>query len=232
MGRRQLREQDHGLEKALDHEFLDECAPGAGRRDARLGRAAHLQRRPHGGHAARLGDQPALRRGRAARRHHLADLHRLGRAELRRLRAPGRDHAPVRRRQRLLRQGPLGRPAGGAPAAELAVRGRGADHRRQRHPLRRHRRRGLHPRPGGGALLRAQLRRHRRGRGRGRPRLRVHDRRPGRRARPDRAQLRRRHVGRHRLRLRPRPHLRPAGQPRAGRRRAARPDRRLPRARR
>ena len=27
MGRRQLRLQDHGLEKALDHEFLDVCAP-------------------------------------------------------------------------------------------------------------------------------------------------------------------------------------------------------------
>jgi glutamate synthase (NADPH/NADH) large chain len=27
MGRRQLRLQDHGLEKALDHEFLDACAP-------------------------------------------------------------------------------------------------------------------------------------------------------------------------------------------------------------
>ena len=38
--------------------------------------------------------------------------------------------------------------------------------------------------------------------GGGRPRLRVHDRRPGGRARADRAQLRRRHVGRHRLRAR------------------------------
>jgi glutamate synthase (NADPH/NADH) large chain len=27
MGRRQTRLQDHGLEKALDHQFLDECAP-------------------------------------------------------------------------------------------------------------------------------------------------------------------------------------------------------------
>ena len=95
-------------------------------------------------------------------------------------------------------------------------------HRRQRHPLRRHRRRGLHPRPGGGAVLRPQLRRHRRGRGRGRPRLRVHDRRQGRGARTDRAQLRGRHVRRHRLRLRPRAARSSAGQPRDGRRRAAR----------
>ncbi len=45
---------------------------------------------------------------------------------------------------------------------------------------------------GGRAVLRAQLRRDRGGRGRGRPRLRVHDRRSRRGARPDRAQLRRR----------------------------------------
>ena len=44
-------------------------------------------------------------------------------------------------------------------------------------------------------------------------------------ARADRAQLRRRHVGRDRLRLRPGPDVRAAGQPRDGRRRAARPRR-------
>ena len=67
-------------------------------------------------------DQPSSRCGRAARRHHLADLHRLGGAELRRLRAPGRDDAPLRRRQRLLRQGASGgrlvvRPPEGSPFA-------------------------------------------------------------------------------------------------------------------
>ena len=113
------------------------------------------------------------------------------------------------------------------PPAGLAVRRRGADHRGQRHPLRRHGRRGLHPGPGGGALLRAQLGGDRGGRGRGRPRLRVHDRRAGPGARADRAELRRGHVGRGRLRLRPGPHLRAAGQPRDGRRRAARPGRQL-----
>ena len=63
------------------------------------------------GHPARRRDHPALRRRRAARRHHRPHLHRLGRPELRRLRAPGHHPAPVRRRQRLLRQGPVGRPA-------------------------------------------------------------------------------------------------------------------------
>ena len=46
---------------------------------------------------------------------------------------------------------------------------------------------------------------------------------------PDRPQLRRRHVGRHRLRLRPRAHLRSAGQPRHGRRRASQRRGQLPR---
>ncbi len=63
-------------------------------------------------------------------------------------------------------------------------------------------------------------------RGRRRPRLRVHDRRPRRRARPDRAQLRRRHERRHRLRLRRAPPLRRALQPGAGRAGAARRARR------
>ena len=58
------------------------------------------------------------------------------------------------------------------------------------------------PRPGGRALRRAQLGRQRRRRGRRRPRLRVHDRRPRRRARCDRAQLRRRHERRPGLRAR------------------------------
>ena len=96
---------------------------------------------------------------------------------------------------------------------------RGADHRRQRHRLRRHGRRDLPPRAGGGAVLRPQLRRHRGRRGRRRPRLRVHDRRPRGRPRPDRPQLRRGHVRRLRLRARPR---RGPGQPRAGRARAGR----------
>ena len=69
---------------------------GAGRRDPGVGLPAHHQCRPHGGHPARVGDQPPLRRGRAGRRHHLVDLHRFGRPELRCLRALGRDHAPLR----------------------------------------------------------------------------------------------------------------------------------------
>ena len=69
------------------------------------------------------------------------------------------------------------------PAADVAVRRRGADHRRQRHRLRRDRRRDLPARGRRRAVLRAQLGRPGRRRGRRRPRLRVHDRRAGRRAR-------------------------------------------------
>ena len=65
VGRRQTQLQDHGLEKALDHAFLDECAPALADAHPGVGGAAHHQRRPHGGDAARVRDQPALRRGRA-----------------------------------------------------------------------------------------------------------------------------------------------------------------------
>ena len=48
---------------------------------------------------------------------------------------------------------------------------RGPDHRRQRHRVRRHRRRDLHPRPGRRTVLRPQLRCERRRGGRRRPRV-------------------------------------------------------------
>ena len=126
----------------------------------------------------------------------------IGRAELRRLRPPGRHHAPVRRHQRLPGQGPVRGAGHRASGRGRPLRRRGEHRGRQRDPLRGHRRRGLPPRPGRRAVLRPQLGGHRRGRGRGRPRLRVHDRRPGGGARADRAQLRGRHVGRRGLRLR------------------------------
>ena len=94
------------------------------------------------------------------------------------------------------------------PPAGRDLRARGQHHRRQRVALRRDRRRGLPPRAGGRALLRAQQRRHRGRRGRRRPRLRVHDARAGRRARRDRPQLRRRHERRRRLRARRGRHVR------------------------
>ena len=69
--------------------------------------AAGAQRQPDGRHHARLAGDPALRRGRAARRHHRHRAARLGRPVARRVPA-GRGADPAgRRRQRLCRQGPV-----------------------------------------------------------------------------------------------------------------------------
>ena len=113
---------------------------------------------------------------------------RLGRPELRRVRA-ARHHAAARgRRQRLLRQGPVGRHRDRATptatrtfvAEDNIIAGNvalyGATSGEAYLPRRRRR-----------ALLRAQLRRDGGRRGRRRPRLRVHDRRARGGARPDRA---------------------------------------------
>ena len=204
MARRQTRLQDHGLEKALDHAFLDECAPAlADGTPVSVELPITNVDRTVG---TLLGSEISRRYGAAGLPDDTISLTFTGSAGqsfgafvpsgvTMRLYGDANDY---------FGKGLSGGRLVVRPPRGLAVRRRGADHRRQRHPLRRHRRRGVHPRPGGGALLRAQLGRHRGRRGRGRPRLRVHDRRPGRRARADRAQLRRRHVGRHRLRLRPR----------------------------
>ena len=74
----------------------------------------------------------------------------------------GHDADPGRRRQRLRRQGPVGRQDHRLSAGGLDVRARGEHHHRQRGLLRRDRRRGLHPRHGRRALLRPQQRRQRR----------------------------------------------------------------------
>ena len=133
------------------------------------------------------------------------------------------------RRQRLRRQGALGRRDRG-PARPGVARGRrrGRD-RRQHDAVRRDQRQGVLPRLGRRALRGPQLGRRRGRRGRRRPLLRVHDRRPRRRARADRAQLRGGHERRDRVRARRRRRLRLALQPDAGR--ARRAGRRRPPAR-
>ena len=165
----------------------------------------------------------------SARWHDRPHAARLGRAELRCVRAP-RHHAAARgRRQRLRRQGPVRRADRCLPRSGCEVPGRAERDRRQRHRLRRDRRRDLHPWRGRRALLRAELGRHGRGGRRRRPWLRVHDGRAGRGARRDRSELRRRDVGRRRLRLRPERDVPRPRQPRDGSARAARRQRpRLP----
>ena len=113
------------------------------------------------------------------------------------------------------------------PDETAELQGRAQRDRRQRRPLRRHRRQGVLPRPRRRALRRPQLRRPRGRRGDRRARLRVHDRRLRGRPRPDRPQLRRRHERRHRLHLGPRRRVRAALQHGDGRARAGPPRRQL-----
>ena len=140
--------QDHGLEAALDNELIRLAAPALEDAQPVADRAAHPQHQPHRRHDARPRGHQALQGRRPARRHDPDHVHRLGRPELRRLRAAGHHPAARRRRQRLLRQGPLGRAARRAPAARrrTRLRARGEHHRRQRDALRRHRRRGVRAR--------------------------------------------------------------------------------------
>ena len=116
---------------------------------------------------------------------------------------PGVELHAARRRQRLHGQGPVRRRASPScrPTGATFAR-RGERDRRQHRALRRDGGPGVLPRPGRRALRGPQLGRQRGRRGRRRPRLRVHDRRARRRARPDRAQLRGRHERRRRLRAR------------------------------
>ena len=220
--------QDHGLEKALDHQLIAMAGDALDARQAgaRRARRSATSTAPSARcSATRSPSAPA----RAARRHDRPDLHRVRRPELRGVRprraSPcGSSATPTTTSARAC-------PAGGIvvrPHRLGAARRRGQRHRRQRHRLRRDLGRDLPARARGGAVLRAQLRGHRRRRGRGRPRLRVHDRRRRAHPRPDRAQRRRGHV--RWRRLRPRPRRRP-GQPRARRPRPAAPRTRRPSAR-
>ncbi|CAA9472778.1 MAG: Glutamate synthase [NADPH] large chain, partial [uncultured Solirubrobacteraceae bacterium] len=180
-------------------------------------RAADPQHRPRDRrHPLARGDRGARLR-RPEVRDDPADLPRLGGTVVRRLARARHRAQPVRRRQRLRRQGALGRRARRAPARGRGLSGRDQRRRRQHGALRGHPRPRLLPRARGRALRGAQLGRQRRRRGRRRPRLRVHDRRAGRGAGPHGAQLRRRHERWHRLRPRSRRHLRAPLQHGSGR---------------
>ena len=104
-------QQDHGIERSLDMTtLLDLCRPALEQTRAGHARPADPQHQPHRGHDPLERGDAAVRRGRPARRHDPDHLHRHGRPEpdgLRRARGAGDGRG---RRQRLLRQGPLGRP--------------------------------------------------------------------------------------------------------------------------
>ena len=202
--------QDHGLDKALDQQLIVMCreALDSGT-PVRFSTTIANTNRTVGTMLGHELDQ-SLWRPRSSRRHHRHHVRRIGGQQLRRVRAEGHHPAGVRRRQRLCRQGPLRRPAGGASVGRRTrgLRRRGQHHRGQRDPVRRDQRPGVPARRRRRAVRGAQLGRPRGGGRRRRPRLRVHDRRQGRHPRPHRPQLRGRHVRRRRLRLRRRRHVR------------------------
>ncbi len=205
-------------------------AAGHRRRPPRVDRSPGAQRQPHGRHPARPRSDEEVEGGGPPGRNDRHHAHRFGGPEPRCIRAVGHPDPSGRRRQRLRGQGSVRWADHRAPAPVLAVRRRGPDHRRQRDRLRRDRWRDLPPRQGRRTLLCAQLGSDRRQRRCRRPRLRVHDRRSRRGARPDRAQLRCRHVRRHRLRVRPDRGVRQQGELRHGRPRGSRRERpRVPR---
>ena len=215
--------QDHGLEKALDVTLIQMSGDALERGEpVRIDVGVRNINRTVG---TMLGHEVTLRYGEQGLPTDTIDVTLTGSAgqSLGAFLPPRHHAAAVGRRQRLRRQGPVRRADRRPAAPGHALQHPAQHHRRQRHRLRRDQRRDPHPGRGGGAVLRAQLRRHRRGRGRGRPRLRVHDRRDGRRPRADRAQLRGGHVRRRGLRARP---ARGPGQPRARRHRARRRRRR------
>ena len=106
VARRCVQAQDHGLEKALDHQLDCQCARLA-IEIADADRSISLPiRNVHRSVGTMLSGEIARRYGSdgPARRHHPHSLQRLGRAELRRI-SRQRRHAHARRRgQRLRRQ--------------------------------------------------------------------------------------------------------------------------------
>ncbi len=183
--RRRVEAPPEVLADALDWELLEQSRAGARARRARRADARDPQPQPLRRRHPLQPHRPAPRRRGPRRGHDPRRLRGLGRAELRRLARPGRDVHAARRRQRLCRQGPLGRGLRDPPARGhgRALQGRGERDRRQHGAVRRDGRQGVLPRPRGRALRGAQLRRVGGRRGRRRPRLRVHDGRARRRAR-------------------------------------------------
>ena len=175
------RPQDHGLDRALDNELIRIAAAGARARRAGA-RPASPVRNVNRTVGTMLGHEVTKRYGGEGLPDDTIDLTLVGSA--------GQSFGAFLPRGITLRlegdandyvgKGLSGRPARDPPRPGGDLRRARADHRRQRHRLRRDVGRDLHPRRGGRAVLRPQLRRDRGRRGRGRPRLRVHDRRPRR----------------------------------------------------
>ncbi len=154
---RRLIEQDHGLESTLDRTTLvPDCMPALERGEPVV--REYPIRNIHRTVGTILGSEltRAARWRGASGRHHLAQVQRHGRPELRRVSA-ARHHAdPGGRRERLHRQGALGREDHCVSAQVLAVHPGEERVDRQRGPLRRDGRAGLFPRTGRRAVRGAE----------------------------------------------------------------------------
>ncbi len=161
VGRYGQIEQEHGLENSLDNQvLLDLCRPAL-----EGGRAVEATLPIRNIHRT-VGTDPGSRHhaqvrcGGAARRHHSPNVPGLSRAKFCRVCAPGRDVHLGRGRQRLHRQGTVGRQAHHQTSGGQHVCAGGKHHYRQCRLLRGDERRGLYSRRGRRALLRAQQRRN------------------------------------------------------------------------
>ena len=204
--------QDHGLDKALDQQLIASWRAGARATASRCTLELPI-RNVNRTVGTMLGHEvtKALRRRRACPTAPSTSLQRLGRPELRRVRAQGITLRLEGDANDYVGKGLSGGRDRRAPRPRRDVRRRGQHHRRQRHPLRRHQRRGLPPRHRRRAVLRAQLRRHAVVEGVGDHGCEYMT---GGRVvvlGPTGRNFARRHVRRHRLRLRPRRHVRRAG---------------------
>ena len=201
VARRQVEEQDHGLERALDASLIARCAPALerGERVQILDDVRNVNRT--------VG---AMLSGELIRRHPegLPDqtvwvqLNGTGGQSFGAFLAKGITLYLAGEANDYTGKGLSGGRVVDPPEHRFPRRLHREHHRRQHGALRRDQRRGLLPRCGGRALRGAAFRRDRRRRGHRRPRLRVHDRRHRGGAGQDRAQLRGGHVGRRGLCLR------------------------------
>ena len=138
-----VEQQDHGIEHALDQQLLELSRGRARPSQAGRDQSADPQREPHRRHDSLLRGLAPLRRGRTAALHDQDQSQGVGGTELRRVAGLGRGALSGGRRQRLLRQGTVGRLYHGAAAARGDLQGRGEHHHRQRRAVRRNQRRGV-----------------------------------------------------------------------------------------
>ena len=157
VGRRCTIAQDHGLEKALDYKLIDHAKEAMEQRTpVEFKMPIRNMHRTVGAMLSRR-NRAALRIRRASRRHHPLPFHWIGRPELRRISGEGRHADARRRRQRLRRQGSLGRQADRLSAAHFHVPA-GREHPgRQRGALRRDQRRSVLQRHGAASASRSAI---------------------------------------------------------------------------